>query len=139
MRIYLIISVSFSFRTMSSLFNGSGNNYQNGNPLGRKVRALETAVETLQKELNEFKVRGNSGSVNSVAGPQGPPGPQGPQGQQGLQGLQGLQGPKGDTGAMTYIAMPASLPLPSSLPVTLPSSLPLPSSPLSSTSLTNSS
>ena len=34
MRIYLIISVSFSFRTMSSLFNGSGTNYQNGNTVG---------------------------------------------------------------------------------------------------------
>lgn len=96
---------------MSSIYNGSGNNFQNGNPLGRKVRALEAAVETLRKELNELKLRPSS-SVSAVAGPPGPAGPTGPQGERGPAGPQGEpgpagpQGPKGETGPMTYIAMP---------------------------------
>ena len=98
---------------MSSIYNGSGNNFQNGNPLGRKVRALEAAVEALRKELNEVKVRPSSASV--VVGPPGPAGPTGPQGErgptgptgpQGEPGPAGPQGPKGETGPMTYIAMP---------------------------------
>lgn len=92
---------------MSSIYNGSGNNFQNGNPLGRKVRALEAAVETLRKELNELKLRPSSASV--IVGPPGPAGPQGergPAGPAGPAGIQGLQGPKGEVGPMTYIAMP---------------------------------
>ena len=87
---------------MSSVSSASGNNYLGSNPLGRKVRALETAVETLRKELEQIKKTGVS-SNNVVPGPPGPPGPQGPQGEPGP------QGPKGDTGPagpMTYIAMP---------------------------------
>lgn len=101
---------------MSSIYNGSGNNFQNGNPLGRKVRALEAAVEALRKELNEVKLRPSSaGVVVGPPGPAGPAGPVGPQGERGPAGPQGEpgpagpagpQGPKGDTGPMTYIAMP---------------------------------
>ena len=89
---------------MSSIYNGSGNNFQNGNPLGRKVRALEAAVEALRKELNEVKVRPSSASV--VVGPPGPQGERGPAGPRGETGPAGPQGPKGETGPMTYIAMP---------------------------------
>jgi hypothetical protein len=101
---------------MSSIYNGSGNNFQNGNPLGRKVRALEAAVEALRKELNEVKVRPSSASVvvgpPGPAGPQGERGPSGPQGERGPAGSQGEpgpQGPKGDVGPMTYIAMPQGI------------------------------
>ena len=84
---------------MSSVSSSSGNNYLGSNPLGRKVRALESAVETLRKELDQIKKNGvTSNSV--VTGPPGPAGPQGPQ------GPAGPQGPKGDVGPMTYIAMP---------------------------------
>lgn len=101
---------------MSSIYNGSGNNFQNGNPLGRKVRALETAIETLRKELNDLKMKPTSASVVV-----GPPGPAGPQGERGPQGSQGEPGPKGDkgekgekgdtgpAGPMTYIAMPQGI------------------------------
>lgn len=92
---------------MSSIYNGSGNNFQNGNPLGRKVRALEAAVEALRKELNEVKLRPSSAGV--VVGPPGPAGPVGPQGERGPAGPQGEPGPAGPVGPagpMTYIAMP---------------------------------
>lgn len=95
---------------MSSIYNGSGNNFQNGNPLGRKVRALEATVETLRKELNELKTKPASTSV--VVGPPGPAGPQGERGPQGEPGPAGPQGepgpagPQGPAGPMTYIAMP---------------------------------
>lgn len=98
---------------MSSVSSASGNNYMGFNPVGRKIRALETTVETLRKELDELKKK--SSSVNVVAGPPGPAGPQGPKGDQGEPGPQGPQGPKGDqgepgpqgpAGPMTYIAMP---------------------------------
>ena len=92
---------------MSSIYNGSGNNFQNGNPLGRKVRALEAAVEALRKELNEVKTKPSSASV--VVGPPGPAGPAGPQGERGPAGPQGEPGPVGPVGPagpMTYIAMP---------------------------------
>jgi hypothetical protein len=90
---------------MSSVSSSSGNNYLGSNPLGRKVRTLETTVETLRKELDQLKKNGVS-TNNVVAGPPGPAGPQGPQ---GIQGEPGVQGPKGDTGPagpMTYIAIP---------------------------------
>lgn len=86
---------------MSSIYNGSGNNFQNGNPLGRKVRALEAAVESLRKELSELKIRPANASVVV-----GPPGPAGPQGERGPAGPQGEAGPVGPVGPMTYIAMP---------------------------------
>lgn len=90
---------------MTSLLYSSGLNFQNGNPLGRKVRALETEVESLRKELVLLKASGLSAAAAPVTvtvagppGPQGPPGPPGPS---------GPQGPKGDTGPMTYIQMAA--------------------------------
>lgn len=88
---------------MSSVSSASGNNYLGSNPLGRKVRALESAVETLRKELDQLKKEGVSSSSSVVAGPPGPAGPQGPA---GPAGPAGPQGPKGDVGPMTYIAMP---------------------------------
>lgn len=96
---------------MSSVSSASGNNYQGFNPVGRKIRALETIVETLRKELDELKVR-PSQSGSGQAGPAGPPGPQGPAGPagpagpKGDQGEVGPQGPKGEQGPLTYIAMP---------------------------------
>ena len=52
---------------MTSLLNQSGLNFQNGNPLGRKVRALESQVETLQKEVLALK-NGTSTATVSAAG-----------------------------------------------------------------------
>ena len=90
---------------MTSLLYSSGLNFQNGNPLGRKVRALETEVESLRKELVLLKASGLSAAAApvtvAVAGPPGPPGPAGPP------GPSGPQGPKGDMGPMTYIQMAA--------------------------------
>lgn len=94
---------------MTSVTNASGLNFQNGqNPLGRKVRALEAAVETLQKELASLKANGVSGG-SGTPGPMGPPGPAGPA---GPVGPAGPPGPKGDPGPMTYIAMPAGVTAP---------------------------
>ena len=101
---------------MSSISNSSGNNYQGFNPVGRKIRSLETLVENLRKEVDELKKR--SSSVNVVAGPPGPAGPAGPAGATGPvgpagpAGPAGAAGPKGDTGPMTYIAMPNNVSLP---------------------------
>jgi hypothetical protein len=107
---------------MSSISNSSGNNYQGFNPVGRKIRSLETLVENLRKEVDELKKR--SSSVNVVAGPPGPAGPAGPAGATGPvgpagpAGAAGAAGPKGDTGPagaagpMTYIAMPNNVSLP---------------------------
>lgn len=93
---------------MTSITNSSGLNFQNGNPLGRKVRALEAEVEALRKELNALKASGVSGSsAPGVAGPPGPAGPAGPAGPPGPVGPAGPKGDKGDPGPMTYIAMPA--------------------------------
>lgn len=93
---------------MSSVSSSSGNNYLGSNPLGRKVRALETTVETLRKELDQIKKNGVS-TNNVVAGPPGPAGPQGEPGVQGPKGDTGPVGPVGPAGPMTYIAMPQGL------------------------------
>lgn len=101
---------------MTSMIFSSGLNFQNGNPLGRKVRALETEMESLRKELAELKKNGVSSSGTPVAGPPGPAGPpgeKGDRGEKGEKGDRGEKGEKGDPGPMTYIAMPAS-----SLPTT---------------------
>ena len=95
---------------MSSVSSSSGNNYQGFNPVGRKIRTLETLVEGLRKELDELKNKGSSASV--VAGPPGPAGPIGPAGPQGEKGEPGPAGPVGPAGPMTYIAMPANAPTP---------------------------
>ena len=85
---------------MSSVLNLSGLNYNRGqNPLGRKIRDLESEVANLRKELNALK----AGGVGSSATPQviqGPPGPAGPM------GPAGPIGPTGPAGPMAYIAMP---------------------------------
>lgn len=109
---------------MTSLLYSSGLNFQNGNPLGRKVRALESEVELLKKELSSLKLSAPT-AVSAVAGPPGPAGPQGPT---GPQGPAGPQGPKGDTGPMTYIQMAA--PLAATTPTPIPT--PLIASPTSS-------
>lgn len=101
---------------MGSVVNGSGLNYFGSNPLGNKVRALETQVNDLRKLINELSSR----VVTASAGPPGPPGPVGPQGPQGPAGPAGATGPagpagpKGEPGPMTYIALPqgASVPTP---------------------------
>ena len=101
---------------MSSISNSSGNNYQGFNPVGRKIRSLETIVETLRKEIDELKKR--TSSVNVVAGPPGPAGPagatgaMGPAGATGATGPVGPVGPAGPAGPMTYIAMPNNVSLP---------------------------
>jgi hypothetical protein len=105
---------------MGSVVNGSGLNYFGSNPLGNKVRALETQVSDLRKLINELSSR----VVTASAGPPGPPGPVGPQGPAGPAGPAGATGPagpagpKGEPGPMTYIALPpgASLPTPAVTP-----------------------
>lgn len=102
---------------MSSVSSASGNNYQGFNPVGRKIRALETIVETLRKELDELKkspsqsVSGQPGPAGPAGppGPTGPAGPAGPKGEQGEVGPAGPQGPKGEQGPLTYIAMPQNV------------------------------
>jgi hypothetical protein len=92
---------------MSSTLNQSGLNFQNGNPLGRKVRALEADVETLKGLVAELKLQlqgmsysaSSSSAVSGPAGPPGPPGPAGPPGPQGPAGAQGPAGPSGVDGA----------------------------------------
>lgn len=110
--------------------SGSGLNYLGGNPLGRKVRTLETEVEELKKAIAELKANGGGGGGAGVAGPPGPAGPAGPAGPQGppgpagAAGAAGPQGPKGDTGPagpMTYIAMPpGGFPAPAAAPAETP-------------------
>ena len=129
---------------MTSVTNSSGLNYQNGiNPLGRKVRALESAVDTLQKELLLLKAGGvSSGSTASVQSAPSVPSVQSVQspalaaeidalkrdiailkattqqkGEKGDRGEKGEKGDKGDTGPITYIAMPAAA-VPSVAPTT---------------------
>lgn len=100
---------------MTSVTNSSGLNYQNGmNPLGRKVRSLETDVETLKKELAALKALGGGGATTSSGPSVGVPGPPGPKGDRGERGERGEKGEKGDAGSagpagpMTYIAVPQS-------------------------------
>ena len=96
---------------MGSVVNGSGLNYFGSNPLGNKVRALETEVARLRTLITELGQR----SVTASAGPPGPAGPVGPKGDHGEKGDKGDKGEKGDKGdkgdrgepgPMTYIAMP---------------------------------
>jgi hypothetical protein len=100
---------------MSSVTNSSGLNFQ-GNPLGAKVRTLETQMVELRTELDTLRKLVATGSTTASApgqaGPPGPPGPAGPP------GPTGPAGPKGDQGPMTYIALPAgaSMPTPTATP-----------------------
>jgi hypothetical protein len=85
---------------MSSVLNLSGLNYSRGqNPLGRKIRDLESEVANLRKELNALKAGGfgSSATPQVIQGPPGPAGPVGPA---------GPIGPTGPAGPMAYIAMP---------------------------------
>lgn len=95
---------------MTSVTNSSGLNYQNGmNPLGRKVRSLETDVEALKKELAALKALGGGGAAAASSGPSvGVPGPPGPKGERGEKGDKGDKGDAGPAGPMTYIAVPQS-------------------------------
>ena len=98
---------------MTSVTNSSGLNYQNGmNPLGRKVRSLETDVEALKKELAAFKALVGGGGAVASSGPSvgvpGPPGPKGDRGERGERGEKGDKGDSGPAGPMTYIAVPQS-------------------------------
>jgi hypothetical protein len=94
---------------MTSVTNSSGLNYQNGmNPLGRKVRSLESDVEALKKEFAALKALGGGG-VTASSGPSvGVPGPPGPKGDRGEKGEKGDKGDVGPAGPMTYIAVPQS-------------------------------
>ena len=108
---------------MSSALNQSGLNFQNGNPLGRKVRALEADVEALKKLVETLRLGGGggAGAGAGLPGPPGPPGPAGPAGPAGAEGPAGAVGPTGavgPAGPMTYIAMPAgATPLPTTPPM----------------------
>lgn len=109
---------------MGSVVNGSGLNYFGSNPLGNKVRALETQVNDLRKLINELSSR----VVSASAGPPGPPGPVGPQGPAGPVGATGPvgpAGPKGEPGPMTYIALPQNASVPASVPTSAPSPAPV--------------
>ena len=95
-------------------------NYQGGNPLGSKVRALETQLAELRKLVNELSKRTPEASASSVPGPPGPPGPRGEKGDRGDRGEKGDKGDKGDKGEpgpMTYIALPQNT-LPTPAPAT---------------------
>jgi hypothetical protein len=81
------------------------------NPLGRKVRSLESDVEALKKEFAALKALGGGG-VTASSGPSvgvpGPPGPKGDRGERGEKGEKGDAGAVGPAGPMTYIAVPQS-------------------------------
>ena len=104
---------------MSSVTTASGLNFQ-GNPLGAKVRTLETQVVELRTELDTLRKLVATGSTTASApgqaGPPGPPGPAGPA---------GPPGPKGDQGPMTYIALPAGASMPTPTPAPAPTHAPV--------------
>lgn len=132
---------------MTSLLNQSGLNFQNGNPLGRKVRALESDVDTLKKEMQVLKT---GGVVQTQASPAPAPAQSATvnatllaeidmlkreiallkavgfgKGEKGDKGDKGDKGEKGDPGPMTYIAMPAN----ASVPLMAPAPAPAPQAP----------
>jgi hypothetical protein len=105
---------------MSSVTNSSGLNFQ-GNPLGAKVRTLETQMVELRTELDTLRKLVATGSATASApGQAGPPGPPGPAGPAGPTGATGPAGPKGDQGPMTYIALPAGASMPTPTPAPAP-------------------
>lgn len=108
---------------MGSVVNGSGLNYFGSNPLGNKVRALESQVATLTKTLNDLVKNGVGSGVgtSSTPGPAGPAGPRGERGERGETGSVGPKGDKGDVGPMTYIALPQGM-----TPTTAPAPSPAP-------------
>ena len=96
---------------MGSVVNGSGLNYFGSNPLGNKVRALESQVANLTKTLNDLVKNGvvSGGSGSGTPGPAGPAGPRGERGERGETGPAGPKGDKGEAGPMTYIALPQGM------------------------------
>ena len=115
---------------MTSVTNGSGLNFQNGvNPLGRKVRALESQVVTLTQEISALKALFGGkvptqqvaaevpASLNAdldalkkdVAAIKAAGFGKGEKGEKGDRGEKGDKGDKGDPGPMTYIAMPPNM------------------------------
>ncbi len=123
---------------MTSVTNSSGLNFQNGvNPLGRKVRALESDVDMLKKELTALK-NGTAKPATATATATATPtvevspsvlaeldalkrelaiikaagygkGEKGDKGDKGEKGDKGDKGDKGEQGPMTYIAMPPQM------------------------------
>ena len=113
---------------MGSVVNGSGLNYFGSNPLGNKVRALETQVASLQKTLNDVVKSGVVGGAGAGGGP-GTPGPAGPRGERGERGEVGPAGPagaKGEPGPMTYIALPQGMTAGAPAPAPSPAPAPAP-------------
>ena len=98
------------YSEMSSITSSSGLNYQGLNPLGNRVRNLESQLSELRKLVNELSKRTPEASASSVPGPAGPPGPRG---ERGERGEKGEKGDRGEPGPMTYIALPQN-----SLPAT---------------------
>jgi len=116
---------------MTSVTNSSGLNYQNGiNPLGRKVRALESDVDLLKKEFNVLKGGAGATATSSQAKQADLPPTllaefeamkrelaaikaagygKGEKGDKGDRGDKGDKGDKGEAGPMTYIAMPPQM------------------------------
>lgn len=115
---------------MTSVTNGSGLNFQNGiNPLGRKVRALESQVVTLSQEISALKALFGGKVPTQQASAEIPASlnadldslkrdvatikaagfGKGEKGDRGERGEKGDKGDKGDPGPMTYIAMPPNM------------------------------
>ena len=89
---------------MSSV--ASGNNTNSFNPVGRKVRLLETALEALRKEIADLKKAspGLGGApVAGAPGPAGPAGPAGSDGSAGPAGKDGQDGARGPAGPMGLV------------------------------------
>ena len=84
----------------------SSSNIPRHNPLGNKVRALETELARLTKMVEFLQKNGAGTAATPVAGPPGPPGPKG---EKGDRGERGDRGEKGETGAMAYIALPQGI------------------------------
>ena len=81
-------------RTMSSVLNLSGLNFQRSNPLRREILALQADVAELKKTIAGL----STSRAEPVMGPPGPAGPMGPKGDTGSQGPMGPQGPEGPAG-----------------------------------------
>lgn len=118
---------------MTSVTNSSGLNFQNGiNPLGRKVRALESDVDTLKKELAALKSGGMKPATTTTTSVDTTSsllaeldtlkremailkasgfgkGEKGEKGDRGEKGEKGDKGDRGEQGPVTYIAMPPQM------------------------------
>jgi hypothetical protein len=69
-------------RTMSSVLNLSGLNFQRSNPLRREILALQADVSELKKTIAGL----STSRAEPVMGPPGPKGDMGPQGPKGEKG-----------------------------------------------------